>query len=259
MTRRGRYCAILHQVNRIDSSLSMVTVFFEAELGLARLQARSLDALGGATNFARIVVIDNTHRGISRQVKNRLLADFGQFRTRVVFVRPADLVDLPTAPGWMAQQVLKLMAYQMVDTSHYVVLDAKNHWIQTTDSSTFIGQDGRARGASHTYRGHALESRVAEVMRYLGVDPDGWIDHFLVTHTPVVMETSVVAELVEGIEARSGRAFAVEFLERDLLEFPLYASWIIANHGELKGHIDGSVVRSTTIWPSADSSSSSPP
>ena len=231
-------------------SLTLVTLFFEAEVGLLLLQARSLKRFHAPDNFQQILIIDNTRNGISDTVRRRIDRELGEWQDKVQFVRPHELVDLPPMPGWVGQQILKLMAHQLVTSEHYVVLDAKNHWNQATDYYTFVNPDGRARGASHTYRGHALEARVAGVMRYLGIDPEMWLDHFPVTHTPVVLAPTVAAELIADVEARSGRPFAVEFQRADLLEFPLYASWLIARYGTLDGHIDGSTVRSTTIWPS---------
>lgn len=231
-------------------SLSLVTLFFEAEVDLLALQARSMARFHAPGAFQQVLVIDNTRHGMSRRTRGRIDRELGPWRGVVRYVRPEEIVDLPPMPGWVGQQVLKLLVHRLVTSDHYVVLDAKNHWNQPTDVDTFLGPDGRARGASHTYRGHALEARVAGVMRYLGVDPEQWLDHFPVTHTPVVLSPAVVAELVAAVEARSGRRFAEEFHRADLLEFPLYASWLIAEHGTLEGHVDGSTVRSTTIWPS---------
>lgn len=233
-----------------EANLSLVTVFFEAEIDLLELQARSLARYHAAGDFDRIVVIDNTHAGVSRRTRTRLERAFGPWRDRVRFVRPDELVALPALPGWVGQQVLKLMVHRRIETSHYLVLDAKNHWIQPTDRHTFLAPDGRARGASHTYRGHALEQRVTGVLQYLDVDPEQWLDHFSVTHTPVVLSTQVCADLIADIEQRSGRPFAQEFANADLLEFPLYSGWIIARDGNLDSEIDGSTIRSTTIWPS---------
>ena len=237
-------------MSAVPRSLSLVTLFFEAETSLLALQARSMTTFHAPGEFEQVIVIDNTRGGISHRTRRRLDREFGPWQERVRFVRPEEIVDLPPMPGWVAQQVLKLLVHRLVTSEHYVVLDAKNHWNQPTGRDTFVNADGRARGASHTYRGHALEARVAGVMRYLGVEPDSWLDGFPVTHTPVVLSPAVVAALVRGVEARSGRPFAVEFHRADLLEFPLYASWLIAEHGTLDGHIDGSTVRSTTIWPS---------
>ena len=237
-------------MSAVPRSLSLVTLFFEAETSLLALQARSMTTFHAPGEFEQVIVIDNTRGGISHRTRRRLDREFGPWQERVRYVRPEEIVDLPPMPGWVAQQVLKLLVHRLVTSEHYVVLDAKNHWNQPTGRDTFVNADGRARGASHTYRGHALEARVAGVMRYLGVEPDSWLDGFPVTHTPVVLSPAVVAALVRGVEARSGRPFAVEFHRADLLEFPLYASWLIAEHGTLDGHIDGSTVRSTTIWPS---------
>lgn len=233
-----------------EATLSLVTVFFEAEIGLLELQAHSLARYHAAGDFDRIVVIDNTHAGVSRRTRERLERAFGPWRDRVRFFRPDDLTALPTLPGWVGQQVLKLMAHREIESTHYLVLDAKNHWIQPTDLHTFIAPDGRARGASHTYRGHALEQRVSGVLSYLDVDPELWLDHFSVTHTPVVLSRQVCADLIADVEKRSGLPFAQEFSRAGLLEFPLYSGWIIARDGSLDAEIDGSVIRSTTIWPS---------
>ncbi len=81
------------------------------------------------------------------------------WQDKVDYLRPEEIVDLPPMPGWVGQQVLKLLVHQHVTSEYYVVLDAKNHWNQTTDHHTFVNPDGRARGASHTYRGHALEAQ----------------------------------------------------------------------------------------------------
>ena len=237
---------------RATRSLSLVTVFFEAEISLLALQARSMARFHDPDGFQQILVIDNTRSGIAEHTRRRLDREFGPWRRKVEYVRPARIVDLPAMPGWEGQQVLKLMANRLVAGDHYVVLDAKNHWNQPTDYTTFVNPDGRARGASHSYRGHALEARVGGAMRYLGVDPEAWLDHFPVTHTPVVLQRDVVGELVAAVEKRSGRPFAEEFERAGLLEFPLYASWLIATYGGLDGHVDGSTVRSTTIWPSMD-------
>ena len=239
-------------MSRATRSLTLVTVFFEAEISLLALQARSMARFHDPDGFQQILVIDNTHRGIAEHTRRRLDREFGPWQRKVEYVRPERIVDLPTMPGWEGQQVLKLMVNRLVTGDHYVVLDAKNHWNQRTDYTTFVNPDGRARGASTTYRGHALEARVAGTIRYFGIDPEAWLDHFPVTFTPVVLERDVVGDLVAAVEQRSGRPFAEEFERAGLLEFPLYASWLIATYGGLDGHVDGSTVRSTTIWPSMD-------
>lgn len=241
---------MLRHMSQAPRSLSLVTLFFEAELPLLALQARSLARFHAPRDFQQILVIDNTRSGMTGRARRRIDREFGPWQDVVRYVRPHEIVDLPPVPGWVGQQILKLQVHRLVETEHYVVLDAKNHWNQSTDLQTFVNSDGRARGASHTYRGHALEQQVAGVLRYWDIEPEPWLDHFLVTHTPVVLSATVASELIAAVEARSGRPFAEEFHRAGLLEFPLYASWLIARYGTLDRHIDGSTVRSTTIWPS---------
>lgn len=233
-------------------SLSVVTVVFEAEVPLLLLQARSLRRYAAPDSIDRIIVVDHTRRGLGRRRCRALRRAYGPLADRLRLVRPEELTVLPPGTtGWVGQQVLKLMAHRVVPSTHYLVLDAKNHWIEPTGTHTFLNDDGRARGASHSFRSHPLAGNVVRVLEYLGVPPDGWLDHFPVTHTPVVLETAVAAHLTEELGARHEHGFAFEFTSQGLTEFPLYAGWIIATEGTLEKHIDGTVVRSTTIWPTS--------
>lgn len=237
------------------SALTLVTVVFEAEVPLLALQARSMQRFVDDTDFAKIIVIDNTRRGLSRRSRRHLLAQYGSWGPKVAFLRPADICDLPTSTGWVSQQVLKLMVHAHVHTPFYLVLDAKNHWLRDTTPETFVNPDGRARGASHPYRGHALEAKLTHVLEYLGVDAGSWIDNFPVTHTPVVLSTELVRRMTIEIAERSERPFAEEFVQSGLIEFFLYSGWLIATFGRFDGHIDGTVVRSANVWPGQSSNS----
>ncbi len=231
-------------------ALTLVTVVFEPETPLLELQARSLARFVPDGLFVEVLVVDNTRRGVPRHATERLRRAYGPAATRLRVLRPDEIAVVPAARGWTVQQVLKLLVHRHVTTSHYLVLDAKNHWIRGTSTADFLAPDGRARGASHSYRAHALRRDLDRVLRYLGVDPEPWLDDFPVTHTPIVLETEVVAELVRAVENRSGRDFASEFVDAGLTEFFLYAGWLIAAYGGIDGHLDGSVIRSANVWPS---------
>lgn len=229
--------------------LTLVTVVFEAEVPLLRLQARSLARFVPTEHFHRLIVIDNSRTGLRARDRLRLLTEYGTWQDKVDVVRPEHVTPLPPARGWIGQQVLKLMISQRVETPHYLVLDAKNVWVRPTSVTEFVTPDGRARGGMHSYREHPLRETLEHVLRYLGVDPERWLDSFPVTHTPVVLSTATVGQLTEDIAVRGGRPFAEEFVAAGLTEFFLYAGWITARYGSLAGHVDGTVVRSATVWP----------
>ncbi len=234
---------------RPDAALTLVTVVFEAEVPLLLLQARSLARFVPEDQFDRVIVIDNSRRGLRTRDRRRLLGEYAQWRDKVEIVRPDDVTALPPARGWIDQQVLKLAVFERIPTSHYLVLDAKNVWVRPTAVTEFVNPDGRARGGMHGYREHPLRATLERVLAYFEIDPELWLDSFPVTHTPFVLSTQVVSELTGSIAARSGRTFAEEFVAAGFTEFFLYAAWIIAAHGDLESHIDGVVIRSSTVWP----------
>jgi hypothetical protein len=232
---------------------TFVSVVFEPELDLLHLQARSFARYADPDSVSAILVIDNTRSGIGTARLRRLRRDYGSFGDRLKVLRQADIGTMPQSTGWISQQVLKLLACQHVDTRFYVVLDAKNHLVRPVSSSDFENPDGRARGASHSYRTHVLRPQLERALSYLGVDPEAWLDEFPVTHTPVVLETAIVADMIDWIARQSGKDFATEFVDSGLLEFFAYSGWLIRTYGSVDSHLDGSVVRSANVWPGRSS------
>lgn len=233
--------------------LSFVTVFFEAEVDLVELQARSLARFLRPSDVGRIIAIDNSARGLHPARRSRLINAYGKHGQKTAILRSSDVADIPPTSGWISQQILKLLVHPLIQDRHYIVLDAKNHLIRPVSPRDFINPDGRARGASHGYEAHPLRDDLDRILRYLDVDPLPWVSSFPVTHTPFVFETDLVAHLTDAIAARSGRDFASEFIEAGLLEFFLYSGWLVRTFGTTDGHLDGTVVRSTTIWPGRSS------
>ncbi|GAB3920763.1 hypothetical protein GCM10011575_17460 [Microlunatus endophyticus] len=239
-----------------DQPISAVTVVFEAELDLLKLQARSLARFAGPEVISQIIVIDNTRSGIRPPVRRKILHEYGIHRPKVVFLRPTEIGVVPPASGWITQQVLKLLVYSKVAADHYVVLDAKNHLIRQVDIRDFIAADGRAHGGFHSYVGHPLRSRLEDVLHYLGLEPQEFVDRFPPTHTPFVLQTRLVGAMVEDISSTSGQEFASAFVASGALEFFLYSGWIRKTYGTWDAVFDGEPVRSANIWPGNPSAES---
>ena len=79
--------------------LDFVTVVFESEVHLLRLQARSMALFLDRAMTGRLVVIDNSVHGLRRRERERLLLEYGDLAGRVSFVRPHEICDLPRAVG----------------------------------------------------------------------------------------------------------------------------------------------------------------
>lgn len=240
---------------RVQQRISFVTVVFEAELDLLRLQARAFDRFADPGMVDDLLVIDNTRTGIRAGVLRRLLDDYGAHRSKVTFLRPREIAVVPRASGWITQQILKILVYERINSNYYVVLDAKNHLIRPVAIRDFLAADGRARGGFHSYASHPLRPQLELVLSYLGLEPGGCIERFPPTHTPFVMQTQLVRGMVEDMSRRSSRDFAAEFVRSGVLEFFLYSGWILKTYGTWDPYFDGTPVRTANVWPGRSSAS----
>ncbi|ALJ19075.1 DUF6492 family protein [Microbacterium sp. No. 7] len=234
-------------------AVSVVTVVFEVEIPLLLLQARSLRAHVPAERIARYIVIDNTARGLSPADRRRIAGELGDHAPRLRVVRPADLVDVPAAKGWVVQQVLKLAVSALVDTDHYVALDAKNHFVRTPAPDFFVSADGRARVNTYSYEEHPLRPQLETVLAYTGLEPGALVRDFTATVTPFVFDTARVRRTIAEVEERSGSPFADEFVRAGLTEFFLYTAWALRDGATIDAVFDVQQVFCPVLWPRRNS------
>lgn len=234
--------------------LTFVTVVFDAELTLLELQARSMTLHLHPSAVAEIIVLDNSVRGLSPRAAAHLRRHYGALADRVQVLRTRDVVDVRGAKGWRSQQAAKLAVSSRIMTPHYVALDAKNHFTSPVGVRSFIGADGRAHAASHSYAGHPLRRALEHTLDYVGAAPsqqEELIGAFPPTATPFVFDTALVRALIADVEQSSGSPFGAEFERQELLEFFLYSGWLAARGPGIDAVIDGSSLPSPTVWPKA--------
>lgn len=231
--------------------LTFVTVVFEPEISLLRLQARSFARFLDEACVAEIIVLDNCAGGMRGRTRRSVLEEFGAtLAPRVSFIRTAALGVQGSTEGWRSQQAAKLLIAARVRTQHYVIVDAKNHLIAPAGVECFVDSAGAARGGTHPYTAHPLRKDLERTLRYLGAD-DGEvalaIEDFPPTATPFVIDTSVARSMIQDVEASSGESFGAAFERARLLEFFLYSGWSIRH-----GHgvpVNGDAIRAPIIWP----------
>ncbi|GAA4359763.1 DUF6492 family protein [Angustibacter luteus] len=236
--------------------LDLVTVCYEPELPMLGLQARSLDRFLSPDLVGRIVVVDNTRRGLSSRQRRRLGHDYGGLRDRVQFRRPAELVDpavldgLRTS-GWRLQQVLKLRAAAELTGSLCIVLDAKNHLVHDVDLGFFRDDDGHDRTRAYDLHGHPHLPSFEQTLRYLGLDPAQHVGRFTPTVTPFPLRPDLVRALLDDVAGRSERGFEREFVDHRLTEFFLYSGWLLSTGRALEDVFAFGQPDSPTVWPGA--------
>ena len=229
--------------------VSFVSVVFESEFLLLRLQAASMRTYLPAELVSDIIVIDNSRKGMPKGFRGTLLLAYGELADKVRILRPSEICTLPGTLGWRSQQVLKLVVAEQLTSPRYVVLDAKNHFVSPARPDYFQSPDGRARVNSYGYQTHPLRPGLEHVLRYLEIYRSDYIDEFPATVTPFVLDTEIVLALTAGLAAKSGHDFSVEFVDNNLLEFFLYSGWIIASGRSLGTVFDFHQVFCPNIWP----------
>lgn len=229
--------------------LSLVTVTYPLEFPLQRLQARSVERFVSPEDVDEVVVVVNAARTAFRRHAEELRGSYGSLAPRVRVVHRDEVTRVPRTTGWRAQQVLKLAVARSVAAPHLLVLDSKNHFVAPLRPEHFVTAAGEARTALTDYRDHPLRPNVERVLDYVGLDRAEHLPRFSATVTPFVLDTATVRALLDDLEAGAGRAFAREFVARDLTEFPLYAAWSIAHGRSTVGRPGTDLPRSPTVWP----------
>lgn len=231
------------------SKMSFVSVVFESEVPLLRLQARSMAIYLPHEEVAELVIIDNTRRGLPTIEVQMLLKEYAGLAPNVRFVRPQDICDVPKTIGWRSQQILKLCVASQISTDNYVVLDAKHHFIARASSEFFVTAEGRPRVAAYGFGSHPLRASLENTLVYCHLDPGPHIDRFTTTAPPFVFETKLVLEMIADIERSSGRTFGEEFVDNELTEFFLYSAWLISQGRSLDEVFDLAGTSCQVLWP----------
>lgn len=228
-----------------------VTVVYGGELGLLRLQARSLARYlpSGFDGRIHVIVNDLACRATATRIRREVLPDYGPWRDRVDIVPFHALgVGLDPFNGWMFQQALKLAIASRVRRPYYVVLDAKNHACRPIDPWAFVTAAGRARQEFHA-DGIGLPAHFAACSAYFGLSSDACPP--CRPMTPFVMRTEVVRDLVALIERRERTSLFDFFCFKRLMsEFLLYRLYLFAERPDVEADFyEEAAPLGRTLWP----------
>lgn len=218
-----------------NEKLDIVVITFSGEMGLLKLQARSIARHFDPSSFGIIhIFVNEVHTQQFIEVFNAyVLPDYGIFRDKVrVYNLMSVFETLPEEPGWRTQQSLKLLAHRYVETENFVVLDTKNHAIRRISRDDFISHDGRMISHRASSKG-SLQKFFLPSLAAFGInDSQSYIDSSMPSTTPFVMDRSFLKTMLQSLEGRHG----VDFLKffhvkaRPTTEFFLYYAFLLSNN-----------------------------
>ncbi len=227
---------------------AFVTVAYDGETGLLRLQARSMRLYCPPDLVDEIIVVDNSQRATSNRWRTDLLYHYGKLARLVRFISRAELVTIPAgAGGWWTQQVLKIKTAEVIRSERYVLLDAKNHLISQLARDFLETEAGLPRINGHSFIKDPMRNFLERTLSYFGLSPELYLNWFTRTTTPFTILASEARALVQYLEDREGKPFALTFLEKQLTEFFLYSGFL-ESKGILKSSYDLTQPHCAQFW-----------
>lgn len=208
-------------------STTFVTVVYQPELALLKLQAQSIATFCAETAVECVIVVANDidTNYSTNYITEHILSEYGKFANRVRVLRRADFTS-STSLGWWIQQLLKLAIAREVQSNTYLVLDAKNHFIRPVDERVLFSDSGKLK--SFRVIGHGnLDRYLINAMHYFRVNKTE-SETVMPTTTPYLLSTDVVVNMMREVERREGTRFDSAFLswKQPMTEFSMYYAFL---------------------------------
>lgn len=209
----------------------LVTITFEGDARLTVLQILSVDRLLALSEVGRYIVVlngeDNAQlqlwllEQVASKISPTLLA-------KLAFVTAVDVMGPSSTVGWRGQQLIKLKVAQVVSEDHYLLLDAKNHFVHRCSIADFFDDDRPVTNFQKTNPGWMPYVRAslavfnADDERAVSTPP---------TITPYVMVRSEVLALIDRLEAIYGTSVSEAFEQHlgKTTEFYLYYAHLVSS------------------------------
>lgn len=205
-------------------TLDLVSVFCNRDLSMQLLQAQSIARHFDRDGLGRVFYVWNDTREVPNGLSAELTACFDGIRFELVHA--SHLGIAPSAvdiDGWTTQQAAKLLTARLVAADHYLVLDAKNHFVWPCTVSDFLAPDGQAF-ASIGHIGNDESFRYG--LNYFGICAKASQVTGVLNVTPFLLQTELVRRLLVALEQKNGsvtRAFLAH--QHKLTEFMSYQAY----------------------------------
>ena len=204
--------------------IDIVTVVFEEELPVLRLQAQSIELYCQDIGVESIYVIVNDADSLALQIDP---AWWGNMSDRVRVVPRSQFGCKFVDNGWVSQQALKLIACNLVTNPWYTVLDAKTIFVRPLLLSDLFKDNQIQVGQLPIYPVFEPSRQITN--RLFGIDlmrqagPGG---------VPFFFNTNDARAMITYVENKVRQNFAEWFQAQGMLtEFILYSGWIEYRHG----------------------------
>ena len=207
--------------------IDIVTVVFDEELPVLRVQAQSIDLFCEDLGIKNIYVIVNDQDSLVQQIDT---AWWGQFQDRVRILPRSMFSTDYVANGWVSQQVLKLLGAALSHNHWSMILDAKTLITDRMSAEMFVITDCRS-----TLGRFPIQPVFEPAAKIAGDLFDIKLDHVIApAGVPFFFHNLTVRQMIAEIENRTGQHFPEWFQQQGMLtEFILYSGYVQYQHQNL--------------------------
>lgn len=213
--------------------LDLATVCFGEELGLLRLQARSVRLFMGQNllGIIHLVVNEEGFEQVQKHIQTHVLPEYGPLASHVKIYPYRTLSGKKLKKlGWRSQQAFKLLISQQIQSADYLVLDCKNHFIRPVSGESIWHPDGRMKIAPRPIHKKFLAD-YRQACAYFDLPPASE-EAVWPAVTPFPMKTKLVRDMIEHLEKRQNKSFTDVFMKSPrVTEFYLLYAYLQATYG----------------------------
>jgi len=209
--------------------IDLITVVFEQEIPLIKIQARSIDLYVPPELIGSIYIIINDHKNICDLIDNSWWGKHQQ-KTRILHYSDFSLYP-KNMHGWYSQQLLKLLAAAQAQNNYSYVLDAKTWFIKHILSWFLFDSQGKAHAElMPLFDGFKstqpfLSEFYSKIYTNL-IGPGG---------VPFPFHTQSLHSMINDIEKKTNKHFDEFFCETiqipdKITEFTLYSAYVLSQN-----------------------------
>ncbi|QIM61883.1 hypothetical protein A1D29_00310 [Pasteurellaceae bacterium Orientalotternb1] len=213
---------------------TLVTIAYELDFRMLILQAISIYRNFNHLDIHEYIIINNgnnTENKILEKYFKRIFSD--TFFEKIKVIHSKDILsndEYSNCSGQRSQQILKLRASKFVNTTNYIILDAKNFFIRKSNIRLFVGNEKYLTTFS-TNISEYWTPYINNSFLELNVETnnfDIYKDRKMPTITPYVMDTKSVRSLVSILETSYNGNIAKIFekYHGKVTEFFLYFAYL---------------------------------
>ena len=201
--------------------IDIITVVFQEEIAILRVQAQSIDLYCTPDLVRDIHVIVNDSAAVAEQIDT---AWWGQFQDRVHIITRDQFNTTWVDNGWVSQQALKIAGAARAWSDWAMVMDAKTILVRPVDHQLWDA-DGRLRSGSFEiysvfYPARDIVNSLFDINLTSQLGPGG---------VPFFFKTDLVRSMISAVEQRTGESFIPWFQAQGrLTEFILYSGYVAA-------------------------------